>query len=200
MREDHDFSELNPLKYMDEKHTSLKCVTVDRPLPCSILTWQFRSLATCLDKTAEDVSKSWAEAPELPIGQWRKDSVSGSLLFPNLPIMAPAFHPTGSESGRQLERISPIGEGSTSLPGRGVALRDGSSASPSSDGSGQATTYDASNPLLARGKGQHRCPHGSKCTKGGFRNGENIIFERNSAFRLVDIMSPPKHQHLLARN
>lgn len=149
-----------------------------------------RSVATCLGKAVEDVSTSWAGAPEPPIGQWRKDSDSGSLLFPNIPIMAPAFHTTGSESHRQLERTSPIDERSASLPGRGVALRDCSSTSPSSDGSGQATTYDASNPLLARGKGQHRCPHGSECTKGGFRNGEIVIFERNSAFRLVDIMSP----------
>jgi hypothetical protein len=149
-----------------------------------------RSLATCLAKTVEDVSKSWAGAPELPTGQWRKDSNPGSHLFPNLPIIAPAFHPTGSESRWQLEGTSPFGERSASLPGRGAVLRDGSSASPSSDGSGQAMTYHASNPLLTRGKGQHRCPHGSECTKGGFRNDEIIIFERNSAFRLVDIKSP----------
>lgn len=149
-----------------------------------------RSLATCLDNTVEKVSESWAEAPELPIGQWRKDSNSGSLLFPNLPIMAPAFRSAGSESPWQLEQTSPIGERSVSLPDRGVALRDDSSGSPGSNGSGQATTYDTSNPLLARGKGQHRCPHGSECTKGGFRNGEIVIFERNSAFRSVDILSP----------
>jgi hypothetical protein len=149
-----------------------------------------RYLATCLDKAVKDVSTSWAGAPEPPIGQWRKDSNSGSLLSPNLPSMAPASHPIGSESCQQLERASPIDERSAPLPSRGVALRDGSSASPSSDGSGQATTYDASNPLLARGKGQHRCPHGGECTKGGFRNGEIVIFERNSAFRLVDITSP----------
>ena len=149
-----------------------------------------RSLATCLDNAAEDVSQSWAGAPKPPIEQRRNDSNSGSLLFPNLPIMAPAFRPTVSEPRWLLEGTSPIGEQSVSLPGRGVALREGSSGSPGSDGSGQATTYDASNPLLARGKGQHRCPHGSECTKGGFRNGEIIIFERNSAFRLVDIMSP----------
>ena len=141
-----------------------------------------RSLATCLENTAKGISKSWAGAPKLPIGQQRKDSNSGSLLFPNLPTMAPAFRPAGSES--------PLGEGSVSLPDRGVVLREDSSGSPGSDRSRQATTYDASNPLLARGKGQHRCPHGSKCTKGGFRNGEVIIFERNSAFRLVDITSP----------
>jgi hypothetical protein len=165
-----------------------------------------RSLATCLDSTAEDLSKSWAGAPKPPIGQQRTDSNSSLLLFSNLPTMAPAFRPTGSESRWQLERTSPIGERSVSLPNRGVALREDSSGSPDSDGSSQATTYDASNPLLTRGKGQHRCPKGSECTKGGFRNGEIIIFERNSAFRLVDITSPiyvpspPKHQLLLASN
>jgi hypothetical protein len=149
-----------------------------------------RSLAECLDNTAKNVSMLWAGAPKLPIGQQRKDSHSDSLLFPNSPTMAPAFSPTGSESRWQLERTSPIDEQSVSLPDRGVALREDSSGSPSSDGTRQATTYDASNPLLVRGKGQHRCPHGSQCTKGGFRNGEVIVFERNSAFRLVDITSP----------
>jgi hypothetical protein len=38
MKEDHDFSELNPLEYMEEKHASLKFVTVDRPLSCFVLT------------------------------------------------------------------------------------------------------------------------------------------------------------------
>jgi hypothetical protein len=38
MREDHDFSELDSLEYMDEKHKFLKFVTVDRPLSCSVLT------------------------------------------------------------------------------------------------------------------------------------------------------------------
>lgn len=38
MREDHDFSDLNSLEYMDKKHTSLKFATVDRPLLCSALT------------------------------------------------------------------------------------------------------------------------------------------------------------------
>ena len=165
-----------------------------------------RSLATCLDNTAKDLFKSWAGAPKPPIGQQRMDSNSGSLLFPSLPTMAPAFRPTGAESHWQLQRTSPMAERSVSLPDRGVAVREDSSGSPSSDGSRQTTAYDASNPLLARGKGQHRCPHGSECTKGGFRNGEVIIFERNSAFRLVDITSPicdpspPKHQLLLASN
>ena|ERR1700733_1797924 len=38
MREDHDFSELEALEYMDEKHKFLKFVTVDRQLSCSVLT------------------------------------------------------------------------------------------------------------------------------------------------------------------
>jgi hypothetical protein len=147
-----------------------------------------RSLATNLGNAVEDFSKSW-EGLELPITQ-RKDSNSASLLLPNLPSMALTFRPTGPESRWQLERTSPIGERPVSLLSRGVSLGDGSSESPSSDGSAQATTYDTSNALLARGKGRHRCPYGSKCTKGGFLNGEVKIFERNSAFRLVDIISP----------
>jgi hypothetical protein len=38
MREDHDFSKLSPLVYMNEKHTCLKFATVDRSLSYSVLT------------------------------------------------------------------------------------------------------------------------------------------------------------------
>ena len=38
MREDDDLSDLNSLEYMNEKHTSLKFATVERPLSCSVLT------------------------------------------------------------------------------------------------------------------------------------------------------------------
>ncbi len=38
--------------------------------------------------------------------------------------------------------------------------------------------------LSVRGKGQHVCPHGLACTKGGVgSDGLPIVFERNSAFR-----------------
>jgi hypothetical protein len=37
MREDHDFSKLSPLEYMDEKHASLKFATVDRSLSSFVL-------------------------------------------------------------------------------------------------------------------------------------------------------------------
>jgi hypothetical protein len=38
MAEDHGFSKLDPIEYMNDKHTYLMFVTVDRPLSCSILT------------------------------------------------------------------------------------------------------------------------------------------------------------------
>jgi hypothetical protein len=37
--------------------------------------------------------------------------------------------------------------------------------------------------LRSRGKGNHTCPKGKKCTKGGIdKDGELIVFDRNSAF------------------
>lgn len=37
--------------------------------------------------------------------------------------------------------------------------------------------------LKSRGKGNHTCPKGKKCTKGGIdKDGELIVFDRNSAF------------------
>jgi len=37
--------------------------------------------------------------------------------------------------------------------------------------------------LTQRGTGRHTCPFGPSCNKGGVRNGKEILFERNSAFR-----------------
>ena len=39
--------------------------------------------------------------------------------------------------------------------------------------------------LSQRGTGQHLCPFGRSCTKGGVENGGVKVFERNSAFRFV---------------
>jgi hypothetical protein len=39
--------------------------------------------------------------------------------------------------------------------------------------------------LSQRGTGQHICPFGRACTKGGIENGGVKVFERNSAFRFV---------------
>jgi hypothetical protein len=38
--------------------------------------------------------------------------------------------------------------------------------------------------LTARGKGEHICPHGGACTKGGVQeDGTLVVFQRNSLFR-----------------
>jgi hypothetical protein len=34
-----------------------------------------------------------------------------------------------------------------------------------------------------RGKGHHMCPLGQSCRKGGWKDGEAVVFERNSAFK-----------------
>ena len=56
----------------------------------------------------------------------------------------------------------------------------------STSGSDQASTqYSAAMPLN-RGKGQHQCPYGEACTKGGLGpDGQLVTFERNSSFRLA---------------
>jgi hypothetical protein len=43
--------------------------------------------------------------------------------------------------------------------------------------------------LSQRGTGQHICPYGRACTKGGIENGALRVFERNSAFRFVYLSS-----------
>jgi hypothetical protein len=63
--------------------------------------------------------------------------------------------------------------------------------SPQDDDSGSDVSDDEDDPfahidmeaLKSRGKGSHTCPKGKNCTKGGIdKNGELIVFDRNSAF------------------
>lgn len=58
---------------------------------------------------------------------------------------------------------------------------------------------------LERGKGNHTCPYGVQCTKGGVVDGKTVVFERNSTFRLVLLHSfmlhkpsPSASHHLLS--
>jgi hypothetical protein len=155
------------------------------PLIC-VANTVIRSLAAHLCNTAEDVYKSWEDAPQPPSGQRRQDPNRSSQVFPNSETMASGLRPGGSESRWPMERSSPGGESPVSLPTRSIAPRKGSDGSPGSDCSAPHVTYDAAN-LLARGKGQYVCPYGSECTRGGVRHGEIVIFERNSAFRFVNV-------------
>jgi hypothetical protein len=45
------------------------------------------------------------------------------------------------------------------------------------------TVRDIINSLSQRGTGRHMCPYGAACSKGGFKDGQYVVFERNSAFR-----------------
>jgi hypothetical protein len=69
MSEDHDSLELNLLVYMDEKYTSLKFVTADRPLSCSVLT-------SSLDLLPRVWIKQWKTSPSR--GQELQSYQSGS--------------------------------------------------------------------------------------------------------------------------
>lgn len=41
--------------------------------------------------------------------------------------------------------------------------------------------------LKQRGKGNYTCPKGLRCEKGGVENGQLVLFDRNSAFLLVNV-------------
>jgi len=50
--------------------------------------------------------------------------------------------------------------------------------------------------LSQRGTGRHTCPYGAACSKGGIKNGQFVVFERNSAFRAHLL----KHERLYTCN
>lgn len=67
---------------------------------------------------------------------------------------------------------------------------EGQSASPASPDSPHDAAANEASRLMAslssRGKGSYVCPYGPSCRKGGVKpNGEIVVFERNSAFKLV---------------
>lgn len=185
MEEDHDFSELNFLDYMNEKHSSLKCVrNILLPLS-STSNHTHRSIASKLQFTAETVDGMWKGSPNPAYREQRDSSGSGSRPFPNSHNMSSGTAGVASQPGCSL----PQGSSNTRVAmsysaGSGIGQRDEPS-SPGSERSPQGTLYDPLDSLSSRGKGNYTCPHGSSCTKGGFRNGETVIFERNSAFRYV---------------
>lgn len=57
------------------------------------------------------------------------------------------------------------------------------SAQPMSPEDMDNQVQDKINKLHTRGTGDHKCPYGEQCTKGGVEHGQIKVFTRNSAFR-----------------
>jgi len=67
--------------------------------------------------------------------------------------------------------------------GRWIASDAATSPSEASELEEASSVHHLMGSLSGRGKGSHICPYGENCTKGGWRDGQGVIFERNSAFK-----------------
>lgn len=68
---------------------------------------------------------------------------------------------------------------------------DGSGSDDSDDEDDERFSQEKMDALKTRGKGNHQCPKGHLCTKGGVDKDGNLVqFDRNSAFAYVSISLP----------
>ncbi|OAT08716.1 hypothetical protein BDBG_04955 [Blastomyces gilchristii SLH14081] len=157
MKETTDFSDLDPLDYFDSKHSSLK------------------ELASQLEGMANDIQSRWKQSqkpPELSSRRQKRPAqgqISGATADPmdEVTNYSGDVIQTGTGAARHRIRNS-----------------DGRPESPPFDDAINDTIQDLLKSLVSRGKGDHFCPLGHRCRKGGVDgNGEIVNFERNSVFR-----------------
>ena len=139
-----------------------------------------RTIAANLQDTASTVQSTWEASPQ--------------PMFERLPKIIPA--PETASAARNAKVTSDprmvmqatLNQEDTMFTNHNqVARSDSSSVSDVSYG---APVQSGETTLSVRGKGHHVCPHGASCTKGGLAaDGRLVIFERNSAFRYVFLIS-----------
>ncbi|EXJ92218.1 hypothetical protein A1O3_00768 [Capronia epimyces CBS 606.96] len=165
MEEGSGFSDLGLLSYMDNKHKSL------------------RQLAASIRLAAEEAETHWQQSqkpPEITRELGRRLRSSNS--------------PVNTNHSAQMGDIGHASAGYAGGPSqpRYAGLASGTATaldtvdSPNSDDSVYDTIQDCLRELSStpRGKGEHVCPLGTRCSKGGVSaDGTLIRFERNSAFK-----------------
>ncbi len=110
------------------------------------------------------------QAPEEPSGFaadliGMRDSVSYSMSSPQQ-VPSPGFTDTASHHDDEYPE------------------------SPISDHDAQDSVIELLENLSKRGKGQHYCPYGFACSKGGLHGDRTpVVFERNSTFKFVESLS-----------
>ncbi|OJD28436.1 hypothetical protein ACJ73_00151 [Blastomyces percursus] len=164
MKETSDFSDLDPLDYFDSKHSSLK------------------ELASQLEVMANDIQSRWKQSqkpPELPTHS-QKRTAQGQISGTTADINS-VFNRM-DEITNYSDDVIQVGTGGVVL--HGIRNSSGRPESPPFDDAINDTIQDLLKSLVSRGKGDHFCPLGHRCRKGGVDgNGEIVNFERNSVFR-----------------
>lgn len=133
---------------------------------------------------ASEIRSRWEQSrkpPELPTHHQKRPSqyghISGAMGDINV-VYNPMDEPTNHSRDASQSETGAVSHG-THNPG-------GRAQSPTVDDGINDTIQDLLKSLVSRGKGNHICPFGYRCRKGGVdSNGEMVIFERNSVFRHV---------------
>jgi hypothetical protein len=203
MKQETDFSELDHIDYLDTKHSSLKFVPTffwffDSLVPwgtpsnfaCSpeISLW-YRDIALEFQTAATIINARWLNSPkppEMSIRHQKRPANRASVPLPRAvshaassPGAEYALHPTmPCQPGTR--DIAPL------MPQSDTTETD---TSPMSDDAIHESVQDILDTLKSRGKDNHVCPWGNRCTKGGVGpDGNVVVFERNSAFRYATLL------------
>jgi len=190
MEKDTDFSDLDHLEYLNDKHLLLK------------------SFADQLRETVEKFEEQWHRSAKPPFGQSQtpgliedKSPVSEIANEDRFPSTSPTCATTSLESN-QSPAFPSSSRASISEPSSFQAyfennISNGEAATTPPVSPGEAfrrEQYEHENnmhehvkglidALAQRGTGNHTCPYGASCNKGGVKDGQFVVFERNSAFR-----------------
>jgi hypothetical protein len=152
-----------------------------------------------LENLANKVRRSWGEPSVVPLGHLRDaatshgsghaDSREDGRTRPPLTVdITPRL-------GAEAEPRSSSSPRSCSSDGRSRSMDECMMTPESSDSTSTLSSpVESGAPnlraLQARGTGQHTCPLGKKCDKGGvLPSGELVVFARNCSFRYGGILA-----------
>jgi hypothetical protein len=157
---------------------------------------QRRSVNSRLQTTAVELNAAWRASGTPPFQRRRDRPQSDSSADTAVTDSASTTRPIKVYSTWHIQQ-SPVETRHSRAASGGQSTSPSYVSPPSGD---QQSSHDAVDSLLksltVRGTGQHICPYGMSCTKGGLRDGKPVIFERNSAFRLDSLRNRRGETHL----
>ncbi|EFR05453.1 hypothetical protein MGYG_09195 [Nannizzia gypsea CBS 118893] len=155
----HHLSDMDMVTYMSEKERDLNL------------------LATKLEEMANETSMVWKRSPNPPYPM-------GDLPQATSTVLVSRRTNNNSASVSQIKPNSAMGPDFAS---ESPAASWSSSTNNAAEETGFPMSMEAFQSIYPnlnrRGVGNWVCPYGEKCTKGGVRDGEVVIFGRNSSFK-----------------
>jgi hypothetical protein len=184
MEREHDFSELDALDYLDEKHSSLKWVSCLVSCGWIITKGKYRAIALQLSTLCTEIDNSWRKSRQPPLVP--NSVVSSSFGVDSLPTLG-NMNLDSSPQEASRDGYEPQYEQHYygDLAGHQGSVQE----SPASEEASQDQANKLLNSLSKRGKVRYTCPHQERCRKGGVhRDGRLVVLERNSAFKSVSFL------------